>query len=214
MSQNEFENNQPIPEQETAPQNDPFAAFDAPNSQPAETEGQTTVISGPDGPTAVFNAAPETQNPQQPENVLAGIVGAFLFSLIGAAAYFVIYQAGFIAGICGLITIILSAFGYGLFSGRKNTKKGVIFSIIFTIIALLLAEYACLSFEIYQAFSPDYKINFFDAMRALPDFLKESEIMGAAVKDLLIAYALGAVASFSNIAAALKGSAKPRAAKK
>ena len=34
-------------------------------------------------------------------NILAGAVGAFLFALIGGVLYFVVYQIGFIAGICG-----------------------------------------------------------------------------------------------------------------
>lgn len=53
------------------------------------------------------------------ENVLGGIVGACIFSLGGCLLYFLVYQLGYIAAICGIATYVLAAFGYQLFSGRK-----------------------------------------------------------------------------------------------
>ena len=42
------------------------------------------------------------------ENVIAGIVGAFLFSLVGGVMWFVIYNLGFIAGISGLVGAVVA----------------------------------------------------------------------------------------------------------
>ena len=147
----------------------------------------------------------------QPENVLAGVVGAFLFALIGGGLYFLIYQIGYIAGICGLVTVVLSMFGYQLFSGRKNSMKGVVTSIIMMVLVILLAEYLCLSMEIHNAYK-EYEISFLDALRSTPQFLSEPEILAGVGFDLLIAYALGVLASFGNIRHAMKVSKAQQAA--
>ena len=131
-------------------------------------------------------------------------MGAFLFALGGGILYFLIYQIGYIAGICGLVTVVLAGFGYQLFSGRKNSLKGVVVSIIMLVAVIFLAEYLCLSFEIFQAFKAEYEISFFDAVRSTPSFLQEPELLAGVIKDLAISYLLGAVASFANIRAALK----------
>lgn len=144
------------------------------------------------------------------ENVIAGIVGAFLFALIGGGLYFVIYQFGYIAGICGLVTVVLSTFGYQLFSGVKGSVKGIVIAIVMSILAIVLAEFLGLSYVIYSEFKSTYDITFFDAVRATPDFLTDGELLTSFIKDLLIAFALGAVASISNIHSAIAGAKAKR----
>lgn len=158
------------------------------------------------GADASYYQAPSSAAPAQEkkhENVIAGIVGAFLFSLIGGGLYFIIYQFGYIAGICGLITVVLATFGYQLFSGVKSSMKGIIIAIITSILAIVAAEYLALSYTIYDEFKAIYEISFFDAVRATPDFLAEGEIMAAFLKDLAVAFVLGAVASIGNIRSAI-----------
>ena len=46
------------------------------------------------------------------ENVLAGIVGAFLGSLIGVACIVIVGQMGYVASICGLVMAVCSLKGY------------------------------------------------------------------------------------------------------
>lgn len=157
-------------------------------------------------PNQAYTAPAPYQSQKVHENIIAGIVGAFLFSLIGGILYFVIYQFGYIAGICGLITVVLSIFGYQLFSGRKNSLKGVIIAILMSILSIVLAEYMGLSYVIYDAYKDTLSITFFDAVQMTPDFLVDPEIIGAFVKDLAIAFVLGAVASFSSIRNAVAGS--------
>ena len=50
------------------------------------------------------------------ENVLSGIVGAFLFSLIGGILWFVLYQIGYLAAISGLVGVICAVKGYTFFA--------------------------------------------------------------------------------------------------
>ena len=155
--------------------------------------------------------------PKARENVLAGFVGAFLFALIGGALYFLIYQVGFIAGICGLITFVLASFGYGLLSGnrKQDSIPGLIASLLMMLLIIFLAEYLCAAYEIYRAFTDEvtgfgYNVSFIDVLRTMPKFLAEREILGAFLQDLIFAYALGLVASISNISRAVKARKQAR----
>ena len=174
-----------------------------------QTAEQQAVYNGQSaGQAQPYTYAQPVQAPAEKvkENVIAGIVGAFLFSLIGGLLYFVIYQCGFIAGICGLVIFILAFFGYGLFSKNKSRTSiaGLITSILMTIVMIFLAEYICLSFEIYQTFKTEVDITFFDAVRLTPEFLSEPEISGAVIGDLAIAYIFSFAATIGNIVSIVK----------
>lgn len=95
---------------------------------------------------------PAELKPQRRENVMLGILGAFLFSLVGAVAYFLLYQLDYIASISGIAAVFAANFGYGLFSGKKNSMKGTVISIIMAVVAILIAEYFSLAYEAYDAF--------------------------------------------------------------
>lgn len=110
------------------------------------------------------------------------------------------------AAICGLVIFVLPNFGYQKFAGVKNSMKGTIVSIIMLVVIILLAEYLCLSFEIFNIYKEEFEISFFNAVAATPAFLAESEVLVAVIKDVLIALALGAFAAFSTIRNAIKES--------
>ena len=144
--------------------------------------------------------APEKGN----GNIIAGAVGAFLFSIIGGLLYFLIYQAGIIAGVCGLVIFVLANFGYNLFAkSGKNSVAGLIVSIIMLILMTFIAEYVCVSFEIYQAFKEE-GVTFFECVRATPDFLEAPEIKSAFIKDFAFALIFGLAASVGSIANIIK----------
>lgn len=134
-------------------------------------------------------------------NILSGAVGAFLFSLIGAALYFVLYQVNIIAGLSGLVIFVLANFGYGIFSGTKNKTSvaGLVVSIVTTVVMIFLSEYLCLSYEIFKAYSDGYGITFFDAIRITPEFLKESDVLSAVLTDLAFSYLFAFLATIGNI---------------
>ncbi len=52
--------------------------------------------------------------PERKENVLAGLVGAFLGSLIGVACIVGIGQMGYVASISGLVMAVCAIKGYSL----------------------------------------------------------------------------------------------------
>lgn len=106
---------------------------------------------------------------ERKENVVAGIVGALLFALLGGVLYFLIYQLGYIAGLCGLVTVVLAIFGYQLFSGKKDSLK------------------------------KELGLSFLDVIQMMPDILQIPEVLPEFLKDLAIGYFLGAIASFTSI---------------
>lgn len=146
-----------------------------------------------------FNANEKTN-----ENVVAGIVGAFLFSLAGGVLWFVLYLFGFIAGISGLVGAVCAVKGYSIFA-KKESVKGIIISVVIALLVIVLAWYLCVGYDIYMAYQSwfesgeiDYTLNFFESVQAIPIFFEDAEISGAYLGDLLIGmlFCVGGGASF------------------
>ena len=141
-----------------------------------------------------------------PENMVAGIVGAFIFSLVGAVLYFIIYQLGYIAGICGLVTVVCAIKGYSFF-GKRESIKGIVIAVVMSVVALLIAEYASVAYTVYSSFSEmyaageiDYTITLTEAFAGTMDFiLSDSEVTAAVVKDIAIMLGLSALGAFSSV---------------
>ena len=142
----------------------------------------------------------EVDNDNGNGNIYSGIVGAFLLSLVGGIVYFAIYQLNIIAGISGLVIFLLANFGYRLFAKTKNKNSivALVVAIVMTIVVIFLAEFFCVSFEIYKEFE-GWGITFSDAVEATPDFLADPEVKSAFIEDLAFAYIFGFLASISNI---------------
>lgn len=149
----------------------------------------------------------------QEENVLAGIVGAFLFSLVGGIIWFVLYQIGFIAAISGIIGVVCAIKGYTVF-GKRESLKGVIISTVVAFLVIVLAWYLCLSYDVYQAYQDwyangevDFTLTFFESIANAHLFLAETEIAIAYLKDLGIGLLLCIVGAFAHVKSAI-GKAK------
>ena len=98
------------------------------------------------------------------ENIALGVLGALLFSAAGGLVHFGLLQLGYIAWISALVGMAAGYFGYGLFSGRKNTVHGAILAVVFTMLMIVAAEYFGLAKEIFDAFKETYDIAFRDAL--------------------------------------------------
>lgn len=151
-----------------------------------------------------YNTIPEK------ENVLAGTVGALLFSLVGGILWFVLYQFGRLAAISGLVGVICSIKGYTFFA-KKESFKGIIIAIIAALVVLLIAWYLCLAKDVYDAHQEWYNsglilspISFTESVKTAHLYLEDSEIAGAYLTDLGIGLLLCAVGSASYIATAVK----------
>ena len=130
--------------------------------------------------------------PEIRENVVAGIVGAFLFSLAGAAAYFLLHLIGYIASISGLIAAVCAVKGYAVFA-RKESKKGIVIAAVMALLIIVLAWYFCLAYDVYDAYKMwyetgemDFSVTFIEAFRVAPSFLEIPEIAGEYSKDLCL----------------------------
>lgn len=151
------------------------------------------------------------------ENVLAGIVGAFLFSLAGGALWFVLYLVGFMASISGLVAAICAIKGYSVFA-KKESTKGIVISVIVALVVMVIAWYCGLAYDIvgvydywYEIGEIDYTINFFDAIRNAHLFLADPEIAVSYFADLAITILLCAVGAGSYVVNKIKN-AKAKAA--
>ena len=150
------------------------------------------------------------QGPQERENVLFGIVGAFLFSLVGGVLWYVLYQVGFLAGISGIVGVICAIKGYSVFAKRES-KKGVIFSVIIAALVIVAAWYLCLANDVYVAFQDwyelgevDYTVTFFEAVRGAYMFLEDPEIATGYFTDLAIGLGLCVLGAARNVIEAFK----------
>ncbi len=144
---------------------------------------------------------------QEPENVLMGILGALLFSLAGAVLYFIIYQLDFIAGIAGFVSVICAIKGYKLL-GKRESVKGVVISVIISVVVILLAAIYSIGFDcldMMKGFYPTESINIINSPLYVLRMVKESEdIMLAVVTELGMALLLCIVAAGSSVVNAVK----------
>ena len=97
------------------------------------------------------------------ENVLAGIVGAFLGSLIGVACIVIVGQMGYVASICGLVMAVCSLKGYEMLSGGLG-KTGAAVSFVLMLIMTYLAN----QLEWAITASSALEIGIWEAFRAVP----------------------------------------------
>lgn len=160
--------------------------------------------------------APPAQ-PVEPkeENILAGIVGAFLFSLAGGIIWFLLYQIGFLAAISGIIGVICAIKGYAVF-GKRESVRGIILSTATAFIVIVIAWYICLSYDVYLAYQDwfaagevDYTVTFFESVSGAYLFLTEPEIAIAYLKDLGIGLLFCVMGAFGYVKTAI-GKAKKR----
>lgn len=144
---------------------------------------------------------------QEPENVPMGVLGALLFSLAGAVLYFIVYQLGYIAGIAGFVAVICAVKGYKLL-GKRETLKGVIISVIISIVVIVAAAFYSIGFsaiDVLKGFYPSANIDFLNSPLYVIRAMKDSEdIMSAVVSELGMALLLCIVAAGSSVVNAVK----------
>ncbi len=142
-------------------------------------------------------------------NIVAGIVGAFLFSLIGALFYFVMFQLEIIAGVAGLLMFVLANFGYRLFAQTKNKAciPALVVSFIFMLIMIFIAEYVSVSYILYGELK-GYGFTFFETVKITHEFISDPEVMPDFIKDLAFAYIFGIIGCISNIVEIVKANKK------
>ncbi len=150
------------------------------------------------------------------ENVFTGIIGAFLFSLVGGVLWYVLYQIGYLAGISAIVGVVCAIKGYSFFA-KVESKKGVIISAIIALAVIVIAWYFCLSNDLYVACQEwyavgeiDYCPTFFECVRSAYQFLEEPEVADAYFKDLGIGMVLGILGCAGSVITAFKKAGAPK----
>ncbi|MBR5773403.1 MAG: hypothetical protein IKY44_01000 [Clostridia bacterium] len=95
------------------------------------------------------------------ENVFAGIVGSFLFSLVGGVVWFLLWQADILAAISGIIGVVCAIKGYSIFA-KKESIKGIVISVIISLLVMVLAWYFCLAYDVYNKYQNDFAQGYID----------------------------------------------------
>ncbi len=145
------------------------------------------------------------ENITKNENVLAGIVGAFLFSLGGGVVWFLLHLTGVFASISGFVGVFLAILGYKLFA-KKESIKGIIIASVIAFAVLVLAWYLCVGKDIYDAYQYyynsgeiDYTLSYADSLRSVPSFLSDPEIGPSCYRDLIIGLVFALIGSVGTI---------------
>ena len=137
-------------------------------------------------------------------NIVPGIIGALLGALIGAVLWVLIYKLGYIAGIAGAITAICAFKGYEMFAKHLD-KKGVIISLVISVLMIFLANRIAWAWEAYEALK-DYGYTFTAAFQTLDEILAASDLTGSFYGDLATGYFLTALCSIGSIIRTFKNS--------
>ncbi len=147
--------------------------------------------------------------PTEPkENVLAGILGAFLFSLAGGILWYVLYQIGIVAAVSGLVGSFAAIYGYIIFS-KGQSIKGIIISVIIALLVLVFAWYMCLVTDVYNVYkemgyTTDYQLTFADAFQTAPEFLTMPEIGVEYWKTLVMGIVFAIIGGIKPVVSALR----------
>ena len=147
---------------------------------------------------------------ERKENLPLGLLGAFLFSLVGGIIWFVLYRLGYIAGISGIIGVICALKGYSIFA-KKESYKGIVLSVLLAVLVLVVAQYCCVVSDTYDFFVLAYEDGYIeypptiaDAFRGAPAILLAIEgALGAYLKDLGIGMLFCAMGTFGYLKVAL-----------
>lgn len=137
------------------------------------------------------------------ENVMAGMVGAFVGALIGAGCIILISQLGYIASVSGLILAVCTLKGYELLGG-KLSGKGIAISIVLMLVTPYLADRIDWAILIMQEWA-EYGITFGEAFAFFPELLKDGTVeMGVYIQNLLMIYGFVLLGAFATVRNALK----------
>ncbi|MGN0164758.1 MAG: hypothetical protein ACI39R_01110 [Lachnospiraceae bacterium] len=140
---------------------------------------------------------------------IPGFIGALIGSLIGAALWFIIYQAGYIAGIAGAATMICAMKGWEIL-GKNLDIKGIIISFAISLVMIYLANQAALSYMIVNEFAKyDVEVSFTEVFTDFSDVLEDLSyddvnLMDEFIGDLLVGYLLSLLVGIPSIINAYK----------
>ena len=134
---------------------------------------------------------------QKRENIIGGVTGAFIGTLLGSVCIILLGQIGYVASISGLVMSVCALKGYELLGG-KLTKKGIVASSVLIIAMVYLSHRVDYAITIANYFNVDVITSF----HSIPDLLAEAIIDSTSYyTNLGMVYVftlIGAVPTISN----------------
>ncbi|MGN0747869.1 MAG: hypothetical protein ACI4ML_14445 [Aristaeellaceae bacterium] len=118
-------------------------------------------------------------------SMVTGILGAAIGALIGAVVWALVGMAGYIVSLVGLLTAFLADKGYDLLHGRQGKIKMVLL-LVCVILAVLLGNAGTVAMQLHQVYQEEYALYIGEAAffrLTLPILMKDSDFIGAIVKD-------------------------------
>ena len=125
------------------------------------------------------------------ENIFAGVVGAFLGSLIGVLAIVLIGQLGYVAVISGFVMAFCCIRGYQLLAGNFSIKGVIVCSLI-----MILMVYVAKKVDWAITIASELEIGFLSAYQAIPNLL-----MGGVIELPQLLFDFGLVYLFTALGA-------------
>ncbi|MBR3116348.1 MAG: zinc ribbon domain-containing protein [Bacilli bacterium] len=134
------------------------------------------------------------------ENVLLGIVGALIGSIVGVGIVVLLSFVGFIASVAGLVMGICTLKLYEKFAGAIS-KKGVIICIVIMILMTVLAENIAFSIQVMNELGEKgYSGDFFDIFFNLYYYMGQGYLNTSTyVTNLVMVLAFNVLGSFGYI---------------
>lgn len=136
-----------------------------------------------------------------------GVLGAFLFALVGGVVYYVLWSLNIIAALSGIICVICAIKGYEIFA-RESSKTGIIAAVVVSTVVMILAWYYCYCTDMqayYQGLFDAGKVDFVPSMGVCLQygFLDLPANLGYVV-DLILSLAMGGVGCWGYITYVLR----------
>ena len=136
-----------------------------------------------------------------------GVLGAFLFALVGGVVYYVLWSLNIIAALSGIICVICAIKGYEIFA-RESSKTGIIAAVVVSTVVMILAWYYCYCTDMqayYQGLFDAGKVDFVPSMGVCLQygFLDLPANLGYVV-DLILSLAMGGVGCWGYVAHSLR----------
>lgn len=137
-------------------------------------------------------------------NIIGGIIGAVLGSLIGVACIVILGQLGYVAAVSGIAIAFCTLKGFEKFAG-KLTTVGIVISCIIMIAMTYFGNSLDWTIELYQGFKASSwyaDVPFFQCFRKLPSFVSKHDLKGdyiASFVQQMMFVAVGAVPTIISI---------------
>ncbi|MCM1387310.1 MAG: hypothetical protein NC231_08290 [Bacillus sp. (in: Bacteria)] len=146
------------------------------------------------------NELAKQQKQQKGENLVGGIVGALLGSVIGILCIVVLGQMNLVAAISGVIMAVCTIKGYEILGG-KLTKKGVVISSVMMIVMTYVGN--CIDWGVLIA--RELGVDIFTGVELIPTLLAEEIIDKASYwYNLVLLYGFTLLGAVPTIRSALK----------